>query len=162
RVDQDRVVPWGLVLIAAQQETDQEADTDRDQQRLARVGADIGADLIGDGAEVDVFHLLAHAVVSVAHRAGSRLVLFADVFARASKTSRRFTAARLACSGAFRFVHGYLLCATTISLRPLPIAAGVPADTLSAPVRISLDHVSHDYGPSDESAPVHVLDDVSL
>jgi ABC-type lipoprotein export system ATPase subunit len=29
-------------------------------------------------------------------------------------------------------------------------------------VRISLDHVSHDYGPSDESAPVHVLDDVSL
>jgi putative ABC transport system ATP-binding protein len=29
-------------------------------------------------------------------------------------------------------------------------------------VRISLDHVSHDYGPSDESAPVHVLDDVSV
>jgi putative ABC transport system ATP-binding protein len=29
-------------------------------------------------------------------------------------------------------------------------------------VRISLQHVSHDYGPSDESAPVHVLDDVSL
>ena len=29
-------------------------------------------------------------------------------------------------------------------------------------VRILLDHVSHDYGPSDESAPVHVLDDVSL
>jgi putative ABC transport system ATP-binding protein len=29
-------------------------------------------------------------------------------------------------------------------------------------VRISLRNVSHDYGPSDESAPVHVLDDVSL
>jgi putative ABC transport system ATP-binding protein len=29
-------------------------------------------------------------------------------------------------------------------------------------VRISLQHVGHDYGPSDESAPVHVLDDVSL
>jgi putative ABC transport system ATP-binding protein len=29
-------------------------------------------------------------------------------------------------------------------------------------VRVSLQHVSHDYGPSDESAPVHVLDDVSL
>jgi putative ABC transport system ATP-binding protein len=29
-------------------------------------------------------------------------------------------------------------------------------------VRISLDHVSHDYGPSDESSSVHVLDDVSL
>ncbi|MDP9192568.1 MAG: ABC transporter ATP-binding protein [Acidobacteriota bacterium] len=29
-------------------------------------------------------------------------------------------------------------------------------------MRISLQHVSHDYGPSDESAPVHVLDDVSL
>jgi putative ABC transport system ATP-binding protein len=29
-------------------------------------------------------------------------------------------------------------------------------------LRILLDHVSHDYGPSDESAPVHVLDDVSL
>jgi putative ABC transport system ATP-binding protein len=29
-------------------------------------------------------------------------------------------------------------------------------------VQISLQHVSHDYGPSDESAPVHVLDDVSL
>ena len=32
----------------------------------------------------------------------------------------------------------------------------------SAPVRISLQNVSHDYGPSDESAPVHVLDDISL
>ncbi|HEX2060445.1 MAG TPA: ABC transporter ATP-binding protein [Thermoanaerobaculia bacterium] len=29
-------------------------------------------------------------------------------------------------------------------------------------MRISLTHVSHDYGPSAESAPVHVLDDVSL
>lgn len=29
-------------------------------------------------------------------------------------------------------------------------------------VRICLDHVSHDYGPSDESSSVHVLDDVSL
>ena len=29
-------------------------------------------------------------------------------------------------------------------------------------MRISLQSVSHDYGPSDESAPVHVLDDVSL
>jgi putative ABC transport system ATP-binding protein len=29
-------------------------------------------------------------------------------------------------------------------------------------LRISLQQVSHDYGPSDESAPVHVLDDVSL
>ena len=29
-------------------------------------------------------------------------------------------------------------------------------------MRISLHHVSHDYGPSSESAPVHVLDDVSL
>jgi putative ABC transport system ATP-binding protein len=29
-------------------------------------------------------------------------------------------------------------------------------------VRISLQHVSHDYGPSDESSSVHVLDDVSL
>ncbi len=29
-------------------------------------------------------------------------------------------------------------------------------------MRISLQHVSHDYGASDESAPVHVLDDVSL
>ena len=29
-------------------------------------------------------------------------------------------------------------------------------------MRISLQHVGHDYGPSDESAPVHVLDDVSL
>jgi putative ABC transport system ATP-binding protein len=29
-------------------------------------------------------------------------------------------------------------------------------------VRISLRNVSHDYGASDESAPVHVLDDVSL
>ena len=29
-------------------------------------------------------------------------------------------------------------------------------------VHISLQHVSHDYGPSSESAPVHVLDDVSL
>ena len=33
---------------------------------------------------------------------------------------------------------------------------------LSRTVRILLDHVSHDYGASDESAPVHVLDDVSL
>jgi putative ABC transport system ATP-binding protein len=32
----------------------------------------------------------------------------------------------------------------------------------SPSVRISLQNVSHDYGPSDESAPVHVLDDVSL
>ena len=30
------------------------------------------------------------------------------------------------------------------------------------PVRIALDHVSHDYGSSEESAAVHVLDDVSL
>jgi len=29
-------------------------------------------------------------------------------------------------------------------------------------VHISLKHVSHDYGPSDESSSVHVLDDVSL
>jgi len=29
-------------------------------------------------------------------------------------------------------------------------------------VRISLKNVSHDYGPSDESSSVHVLDDVSL
>ena len=29
-------------------------------------------------------------------------------------------------------------------------------------MQISLQHVSHDYGPSDESAPVHVLDDISL
>lgn len=29
-------------------------------------------------------------------------------------------------------------------------------------MHISLRHVSHDYGASDESAPVHVLDDVSL
>jgi ABC-type lipoprotein export system ATPase subunit len=29
-------------------------------------------------------------------------------------------------------------------------------------VRISLRNVSHDYGPSDESSSVHVLDDVSL
>jgi len=29
-------------------------------------------------------------------------------------------------------------------------------------VRIALDHVSHDYGSSEESAAVHVLDDVSL
>jgi len=29
-------------------------------------------------------------------------------------------------------------------------------------LQISLQQVSHDYGPSDESAPVHVLDDVSL
>jgi putative ABC transport system ATP-binding protein len=29
-------------------------------------------------------------------------------------------------------------------------------------VRISLNHVSHDYGPSDESSSVHVLDDVSI
>jgi putative ABC transport system ATP-binding protein len=29
-------------------------------------------------------------------------------------------------------------------------------------VRIALQQVSHDYGPSDESAPVHVLDDISL
>jgi len=29
-------------------------------------------------------------------------------------------------------------------------------------VRVSLQNVSHDYGPSDESAPVHVLDDISL
>lgn len=29
-------------------------------------------------------------------------------------------------------------------------------------MRISLRHVSHDYGPSDESSSVHVLDDVSL
>ena len=31
-----------------------------------------------------------------------------------------------------------------------------------AAVRVSLQNVSHDYGPSDESAPVHVLDDISL
>ena len=29
-------------------------------------------------------------------------------------------------------------------------------------MRISLKHVSHDYGPSDETSSVHVLDDVSL
>ena len=29
-------------------------------------------------------------------------------------------------------------------------------------MHVSLQHVSHDYGPSSESAPVHVLDDVSL
>ena len=29
-------------------------------------------------------------------------------------------------------------------------------------MRIALEHVSHDYGPSDESSSVHVLDDVSL
>ena len=29
-------------------------------------------------------------------------------------------------------------------------------------MRISLQHVSHDYGPSDETSSVHVLDDVSL
>jgi putative ABC transport system ATP-binding protein len=32
----------------------------------------------------------------------------------------------------------------------------------SARVQVSLNQVSHDYGPSDESAPVHVLDDISL
>ena len=30
------------------------------------------------------------------------------------------------------------------------------------PVRIALEHVSHDYGSSEESAAVHVLDDLSL
>jgi putative ABC transport system ATP-binding protein len=35
------------------------------------------------------------------------------------------------------------------------------ASTIRA-VRIALDHVSHDYGSSEESAAVHVLDDVSL
>ena len=39
---------------------------------------------------------------------------------------------------------------------------GAPADHTIVAVRISLDHVSHDYGPSDESSSVHVLDDVSL
>ena len=37
-----------------------------------------------------------------------------------------------------------------------------PLGINSKTVRISLQHVGHDYGPSDESAPVHVLDDVSL
>jgi putative ABC transport system ATP-binding protein len=39
-------------------------------------------------------------------------------------------------------------------------AALVPIQ--SPHVRISLKNVSHDYGPSDESSSVHVLDDVSL
>jgi putative ABC transport system ATP-binding protein len=34
--------------------------------------------------------------------------------------------------------------------------------TIRPVLHIRLEHVSHDYGPSDESAPVHVLDDVSL
>ncbi len=38
----------------------------------------------------------------------------------------------------------------------------VRARIQSRSVRVSLQSVSHDYGPSDESAPVHVLDDVSL
>ena len=42
------------------------------------------------------------------------------------------------------------------SLTPIAQSHRIPA------VQISLRHVSHDYGPSDESAPVHVLDDVSL
>lgn len=36
------------------------------------------------------------------------------------------------------------------------------ADNYNHRVLISLRHVSHDYGPSDESSSVHVLDDVSL
>jgi putative ABC transport system ATP-binding protein len=39
---------------------------------------------------------------------------------------------------------------------------GSSANHTIVAVRISLDHVSHDYGPSDESSSVHVLDDVSL
>ena len=45
-------------------------------------------------------------------------------------------------------------------LLPLPTAYWLLHT--DAKVRVSLQHVSHDYGPSDESAPVHVLDDVSL
>jgi putative ABC transport system ATP-binding protein len=36
------------------------------------------------------------------------------------------------------------------------------ARTIAPPMRVSLRNVSHDYGSSDESAAVHVLDDVSL
>jgi len=41
-------------------------------------------------------------------------------------------------------------------------AAGVPAPIQCGAVRISLRNVSHDYGPSDESSTVHVLDGISL
>ena len=49
------------------------------------------------------------------------------------------------------------MCARRYHLRDLQIG-----NHTIAPVRISLQNVSHDYGPSDESAPVHVLDDISL
>jgi len=38
----------------------------------------------------------------------------------------------------------------------------MPARTIAPPVRVSLRNVSHDYGSSDESAAVHVLDGVTL
>ena len=37
-----------------------------------------------------------------------------------------------------------------------------PPSPYNHAVHISLRNVSHDYGPSDESSAVHVLDDVSL
>jgi putative ABC transport system ATP-binding protein len=57
--------------------------------------------------------------------------------------------------GECRAVHLPLLHAFS-ALRPLPSALYNPG------VRILLDRVSHDYGSSEESAAVHVLDDVSL
>jgi len=44
-----------------------------------------------------------------------------------------------------------------------PVDCQLPTANYNPPhVRISLKNVSHDYGPSDESSSVHVLDDVSL
>src|SRR5688500_2228189 len=93
RIRQNSAVSWSSVLVAPQQKPDQESDAHRDQQRLAGIRPDIGTHLIGDGAEVDVFHLFAHAVVAVAHRARRRLVLLADELARTAETARALLAA---------------------------------------------------------------------
>src|ERR1043165_2569780 len=165
-----------LVVAAAQEEADEESGADRDQQRLAGIGADGAPHLVGDGAEVDVVDPLAHAVVLVLHRVGRRVVFVAGVVlglaeagarvgrarARIARTAGSRAAgraeARVRSGGSRgRFFHGGVP-----PRRLKPIAGLQRTCRILAAVRVRLDSVSHSYSASEESAPVHVLDDVTL
>src|SRR5258706_8768588 len=100
-----------VVIVAAQQEPDQKADADGDQQRLARVRAHVTADLIGDGAEIDVLHLLPHAVVLIAHRIRCRAVcLVHEILGPPEPRSRVVCATRCRAGLSATFIHvAYLL-----------------------------------------------------
>src|ERR1043165_499102 len=167
-----------LVVAAAQEEADEESGADRDQQRLAGVGADVAPHLVGDGAEVDVVDPFAHAVVLVLHRVGRRVVFVAGVvlgLAEAgARVGRAGAGARIASTAGSRAAGRAEACVRSGGSRGRFFHGGVPPRRLKpiaglqrtcrilAPVRVPLDSVSHSYSASEESAPVHVLDDVTL